>query len=339
MPEVIESYYLETQEGLFFAVKGLVHPPDRFFACLRYAPEPDSGDRLKEGRRYRRLYHFAEQEQFLQTTYRRYLIFDPIYRTTLQCVPRECIRRVYDPRTRLQEFAQRERDPVEEDALALAALLQQEACIPWTGLGISGSLLIGLHTAHSDLDMTVHGVQNCRAVHRALKQLLDTGSNSSILRSDRKELGELYIERAADTQMAFDDFLRSERNKVIQGRFRSREYFIRFLKNPEEIEENYGDYHYTPLERVRIRATVTDASEAIFTPCRYSLAEVHFLERSPGVEPVEAVSYRGRFCEQARAGERVLVCGTLERVQARNGRSWHRLLLGNHFEDTMILWR
>ena len=27
---IIESHYLETREGLFFAVKGLVHPPDRF---------------------------------------------------------------------------------------------------------------------------------------------------------------------------------------------------------------------------------------------------------------------------------------------------------------------
>lgn len=338
--EVIESHYLETQEGLFFAVKGLVHPPDRFFACLRYAPDPDSGDRRREGRRYRRLYHFAEQEQFLQTEYGKYLIFDPNYRTTLQCVPREWIHKVYDPRARLQALAQqKERDPVEEDALAFAVLLQQEASIPWTGLGISGSLLIALHTAQSDLDITVYGVQNCRAVHRALKPLLDTGSHSGIRRNNQKELGELYAARTADTQMDFDDFLRSENSKVNQGRFRDREYFIRFLKHPEESEEVYGDYHYTPLEPVRILATVTDASEAIFTPCRYCLAEVHFMEKSPGIEITEAVSYRGRFCEQAQVGERVLISGTLERIQAQDGKSWHRLLLGNHFEDTMILWR
>lgn len=338
--EVIESHYLETQEGLYFAVKGLVHPPDRYFACLRYAPEPDSGERFKDGRRYRRLYHFAEQEQFLQQAYGRYLVFDPVYRTTLQCVPREYVRKIYDPRTRLQELArQRERDPIEEDAVALAALLQQEACIPWTGLGISGSLLIGLHTTHSDLDMTVYGVQHCRAVHRALKQLLDTGSHDSIRRNDRKEFGELHVQRAADTQMAFDDFLRSERSKVIQGRFRNREYFIRFLKDPEESQETYGDYHYAPLERVRLVATVTDASEAIFTPCRYTLTDVHSLEGSPGAKVAEAVSYRGRFCEQAQAGDRVLVSGTLEEIQAQDGRVWHRLLLGNHVEDTMILWR
>src|SRR3972149_5797240 len=153
---IIESHYLETHEGLFFAVKGLVHPPDRFLTCLRYAPDP-KGDRQKEGCGYRRLYHFAEQEQFLQAKYPRYLAFDPTCQVTLQSVPRACVRRVYDPRRCLQDLLRSERDRVQEDALAFAGVLQQEASIPWNGLGISGSLLIGLHTPRSDLDVTVYG--------------------------------------------------------------------------------------------------------------------------------------------------------------------------------------
>jgi predicted nucleotidyltransferase len=53
--QVAEGHYLETRDGLFFAVKGAVHPPTRFVACLRYAPDPIRGDREKDGRRYRRL--------------------------------------------------------------------------------------------------------------------------------------------------------------------------------------------------------------------------------------------------------------------------------------------
>ena len=45
--EVVESFYLETMEGLFFAVKGLEHPPDRWIAVLRYAPDPERGSREK----------------------------------------------------------------------------------------------------------------------------------------------------------------------------------------------------------------------------------------------------------------------------------------------------
>ncbi len=347
--EVIESHYLETNEGLFFAVKGLVHPPDRFLACLRYAPDP-IGDRQKEGRRYRRLYHFAEQEQLLRAEYAHYLTFDPVCQTTLQSVPRQCLRRVYDPRARLQELPQRpERDPVEDDALAFTSLLQREAGVPWTSLGISGSLLIGLHIPRSDLDVAIYGAQNCWAVQRALKRLL-ADETSEAGRLDERGVRELYASRVADTRMSFSDFVSSEREKVIQGRFRGRRYFIRFLKAPDDVGERYGDRRYTPLGRVAIEATVTDASEGIFTPCRYLLAGVHFLG-SPGgggvappcppkVEGLsEIVSFRGRFCEQAQAGDIVRAFGTLERVQARDGRTWHRLLLGNHPEDTMLARR
>lgn len=343
LTDVIESHYLETHEGLFFAVKGLVHPPDRVFAILRYAPD-ESGDRWKGGQRYRRLYHFAEQEQFLRARYPHYLAFDPICQAVLQSVPHTRIRRVYDPRRRLQELAQQEhRDGVEEDALAFARLLQEEAAIPWTALGVSGSLLLGLHTPQSDLDISVYGSQNCYAVWRALKRRRteDGGRRTEVRPLDPRGMEALYAERLPDTRMGFADFIRAESQKVMQGQFRHRPYFIRFLKAPAEVSERYGDVRYRPLGRAGIAATVADASEAIFTPCRYTLRAVRFLDSAPEVElappPTEIVSYRGRFCEQAQAGESILAFGTLEQVQARDGRIRCRLLLGNHPDDTMIL--
>ena len=336
---VIEGHYLETTDRLFFAVKGLVHPPERFVACLRYAPDSIGGDREKDGLYYRRLYHFEEQEQLLREQYPHYLTFDPTCQVTLQSVPREYLRQIYDPHACLQELLKKEdRGSVERDALDFARLLQREATVPWTSLGLSGSLLIGLHTPDSDLDLQVCGVQNSWAVQRALKRLL-ADETSRVSPLDERGMQELYASRVADTRMSFSDFVSSEQEKVIQGRFRGRPYFIRFLKAPAEVGERYGDCLYMPLGRVGIEAAVTDASEAIFTPCRYAVDKVRFL-RDPIVEGLsEIVSFRGRFCEQAQAGDMVLAFGTLERVQTRDGRTWHRLLLGNHPEDTMLTRR
>jgi uncharacterized protein len=331
---IIESHYLETREGLFFAVKGLVHPPDRILGCLRYAPDP-KGDRRKDGRRYRRLYHFAEQEQFLQAEYPHYLAFDPTCGVILQSVPRARVQRSYDPRQSLQDLLQAERDPVQDDAVAFASALRQEAHIPWTGLGISGSLLIGVHTLHSDLDVTVYGTQPSWAVHRALKQLLAEEAGP-IRKYDRRGVETLYAERVADTRMAFDDFVKTEKDKVMQGQFRGRSYFIRFLREPAEVGEDYGDFYYTPLGRAGIKATVTDASESIFTPCRYRLAAAQSVAGAAVNKLAEIVSYRGRFCEQAQAGDRIQARGTVEQVEARDGRVWQRLLLGNHPDDIML---
>lgn len=337
--QVAEGHYLETTDGLFFAVKGFVHPPSRFVAFLRYAPDPHKGNREKNGQHYRRLYHFGEQEQLLREQYPHYLFFDTTCQATLQSIPHEYLKQIYNPSARLLELLSQENlGPVERDAIEFARLLQQEAQVPWSSLGLSGSLLIGLHTPSSDLDLQVCGVQSSWAVQQALKRLL-AGETGEVRRLDEQGVQELYTSRVADTRMSLSDFVGSEREKVIQGRFRERPYFIRFLKAPTEVDEKYGDRLYIPLGRVGIEATVTDACEAIFTPCRYAVDKVRFLG-DPQVEGLsEIVSFRGRFCEQAQAGDVVQACGTLERVQVKDGRSWHRLLLGNHPEDTMLVRR
>jgi len=58
----------------------------------------------------------------------------------------------------------------------------------------------------------------------------------------------------------------------------------------------------------------------------------------PRVEPIEEiVSFRGRFCEQARKGETVIAQGKVEKVQREENREHFRLLLGNKVSDHMIL--
>jgi predicted nucleotidyltransferase len=338
--QVIESHYLHTVEGLFFAVKGLVHPPDRFAACLRYAPDPD-GERQSQGVRYRRLYHFPEQEALLRDRYPDYLAFDPMCGVTLQSVPRGCVARVYDPRVRLDELrGQSSRDPLAGDAVAFATLLERAAGIAPHAVGISGSLLIGLHTTASDLDVTVYGKETGWAVQRSLRRILDAGDHPELSRLAAQGVRALYAERVADTRMGFDDFVASERHKVNQGVFRSRPYFLRFVPAPDEIAEQYGDYRYSPAGRAELLATVSEASESLFTPCRYAVDEIHFPGGQGPAAVREIVSFRGRFCEQAEAGDRVLARGMLERVEPRDGRAaWHRLLLGNEVEDIMIVRR
>lgn len=335
--EVIESHYLETVDGLFFAVKGLVHPPDRFLAILRYAPDP-AGERELAGVRYRRLYHFAEQEALLRERYPHYLAFDPICRATLQSVPRSHIRQVYDPRLRLQQLRSGAgRDPVAESCVAFTNLLVREAGAPPAAFGVSGSVLIGLHTPASDLDVTVYGAQAGWAVQRALHRLFSANTYPDLCRFDDAGEQGLYAERVADTHMAFEDFVAVERRKINQGQFCGRPYFIRFVLTPAENAEQYGDYVYEPAGRATVRARVTDASGSLFTPCRYLLSEVQFLSEPPAADLREIVSFRGRFCEQAAAGDLVQASGMIEAVRERGGRMWRRLLLGNTAEDVMIL--
>jgi uncharacterized protein len=334
--EVIESFYLETKDGLFFAVKGFEHPPDRRIAVLRYLPDPTGGDRRKGGRFYRRLYHFDEQEQKIRSTYPQYLAHDPVFQTTLQSVPKSMVQKIYDPRQRFRELEQAcIREKIEEDVVAFLRLLQNEAQVSSSALGITGSLLTGLFTEKSDLDVVVFGTESCRRVYRALLRMLDERSCSDLNRLDSSGMQELFEQRVADTRMTYEEFVQLEKCKANQGRFRQRAYFVRFVRSAHEAGHAYGSLRYMPIGRAVITASIADDQDAIFTPCRYLLTNVRLLEGPQSSVPSEIISFRGRFCEQVRAGELVYAAGTLECIENDQGGNYSRLLLGNFPEDTL----
>ena len=73
-----EGDFIETREGLIFDVKGLVHPPDRVVAYLRYLEDP-SGDRRRGDKTYTKVYSLSDREKTLRNRYPQYLFYDPIF--------------------------------------------------------------------------------------------------------------------------------------------------------------------------------------------------------------------------------------------------------------------
>jgi hypothetical protein len=228
-------------------------------------------------------------------------------------------------------------DELENQVLHLAELVKEGANIPWSSIGISGSILVGLHTSSSDIDPVVYGSENCWKVHSVLEDFLNE-EDGPFRPYSREDLNGLFEFRSKDSAADFEGFVRTESRKVIQGRFAGKDYFMRFVKNRTEIGEKYGDIQYRNRGVAKIKATIADDSESIFTPCVYKIENVQILDGSKVDQLKEIVSFRGRFCEQARIGEAVIAQGKIEHVaDGKRHREYHRLLLGNRPSDFMIL--
>lgn len=331
-----EGELIENKDGIIFDVKGLIHPPRKIIAFPRFIPST-KGDRQRKKVNYDKIYNLSERFNYLKKNNAKLIVYDPVFDETLCEVPINTIKKHYNPISKLEKLRRSKKNSkLENKAVDLLRTLRKKACIPWNSIGISGSILVGLHNLQSDLDPVIYGTKNCLKAYNALEEIF--GNQETELKAyDRKGLKKLYKFRKKDTQMSFEDFIKVESRKAFQGMFRETDFFIRFVKNWNQIQHQYGDIKYTNCGDAKISATITDDSEAIFTPCTYKVENVLIFGGKKNVQIKEIASFRGRFCLQAKKEETIVVQGKLEKVQTKNTSSYYRLILGSKPSDFMIL--
>lgn len=332
-----EGDLIKTRSNVVFDVKGLVHPPNKVIAFPRFIPSPQ-GTRQGKDALYGKVYSLGDRFKYLQQSHPDLIVFDPVFGETLCEVPVDQIVEHYQPPEKLASLrTSKNLSVLESKALRLATTLKEKAGIPWSAIGISGSIMAGLTNEKSDIDPLVYGVENSRKAYAALQELLKT-ADSGFKPYSRQELQTLFDFRSKDTQMSFDDFVSVESRKAFQGMFMGTDYFIRFVKEWEEASEQYGDVCFRNSGYAKITANIADAADSLFTPCTYKLKEVAVVE-GPKLAPItEISSFRGRFCEQAAVGEKIEVQGKVELVTNNKNPSEHyRLIIGNKPSDYMVL--
>ena len=331
-----EGDLIETRDEIVFDVKGLVHPPNRVVAFIRYVPDTN-GERIRGVKRYSKFYSLAKRYDLLKREYPQYLVNDPVFNTLLCEVPKEDIKKHYLPAEGLRELRNRNNlDEPETAALKFMQTLKEASGVHWSKLGVSGSILVKLQEQTSDIDLVVYGTQTGYKVAETMKNIF-ADKESPIKPYDMDGLRELFDFRSKDTNVSFEDFVRTDSRKVSHGKFMNKHFFIRFVKDHHEICEHYGDIIYKPEGNATIKATIADDSESLFTPCTYRLTNVKTIEGNKAEPIEEIVSFRGRFCEHAKTGENVIAHGKLERIQQEGTTDHYRLLLGATPSDHMIL--
>ena len=331
-----EGDLIETNENIIFDVKGLVHPPKKVIAYIRYVPDP-KGDRIRFGKNYSKYYSLSKRYEYLKKNYPKYLVNDPVFNTLLCEVPINDIKNHFNPAKGLKDIRKKKYlDKIENLALEFMSILKERSGVNWNKLGISGSILVNIYQENSDLDLIVYGSKTSNSIAETMNELLEDKSNQ-FQQYDRNSIKELFDFRSKDTIISFEDFVRTDIRKISHGIFREKHFFIRFVKDYNEINEQYGSIIYKPHGKARIKATISDDSEALFTPCTYVLENVEIIEGKKVESIQKIVSFRGRFCEHAKIGERIIAQGKLEKIKQEGKDDYYRLLLGNKPSDHMIL--
>jgi predicted nucleotidyltransferase len=329
---VREGDFVESKDDWIFDVKGLIHPPDGITAYVRYVPD-ERGDRIRRGVKYRKIYDLSKRYDFLRKHRPQYLRYDRVLDAWLNCVPVNDVAHVYKPLQKTRRLLNSTHmDAVETQALDFIKLLNEGTKISLKHFGISGSVLVGLHSTQSDIDLVVYGRENSVAVRAALKKLLQ--EKEAVTPYGREGLRRRYDERQSSTPVSFNDYVFHEARKTFQGFFEGREFFIRYVKEWREVTEQYGDTVYRDAGYATVKGRVVDASEGLFTPCTYTLTDVDVMAGEPALV-TEVSSFRGRFCDQAARDEWIVARGKLERVTTEE-QTYYRLLLGGNLGDYMV---
>lgn len=272
--------FVEDRDGWLYSV--VTYDNEVRVGCLlRYIPSPD-GERIRtDGRRYRKL-SFEEAYALVKEK-------KPEYDGLIQRIPLGEIACVLKPEEEVRSICIR--NPRVSRLLSCFSL-------PEGTYGCTGSLLCGLESATSDIDLVVYG----DAWFEAREQLKHAIGEGRIQPLDGVMWRRIYEKRRP--AIPFEVFILHELRKWNRGGFEGTYFDLLYARAYTELPASKVRKGI-PLARVCIEARVRDAKHAMDSPAIYEVDHE---------EIARVYSFTHTYAEQAREGETILACGICEEI-------------------------
>jgi predicted nucleotidyltransferase len=300
MREYLPRDFVETAEGLFFAVVSHHLDQGRLLAFLRYARDDGSLRKLAT----------EEAHQVLQSDYPRFLYESRQCDVRLHGIPKDCIKRHYSARRRANQIlTDSPADELEAKCRRVLELLIDSG-VDAKRLGVTGSLAIRAHHAKSDMDLVIYDRHQFFRAREMVRQATARGVLQPL---DETLWRETYERRGCG--LSFDEYVWHEQRKhnklVIEG---TKADISLIVPDPAPIASVWKK-----ISTVEIEAGVIDDELAFDYPARLTIDHP---------EISEIASFTHTYTGQARRGERILARGWIER--STTGET--RLLVGTSRE-------
>ena len=318
--------YIETPEGWIFCVVSDNHPPGRVMAFLKYIP--GDGEWSRGGQRYTRVvksYTMAEivhSIELLKKVNPRYVHYDETIGETFTYIPHGAVERHYRCEERFSEILEDNDSHFSERCRELAGILESSLGVGRGFLGLTGSLLVGLHNPHADIDLIVYGRDNFWRIASGINELQSKRDRESIFSAFIKSLLKRYPITLEDARVLAS---RLKNRGMVSGTLYS-VHAVRFL---EEMTERYGDKLYRGVGVAKAELAITNSRDSCFTPAVYEVeGEAKIGDRR--VEIRTLTCYDTTFASLFHAGDVVEVLGKLELVRdRRQDREYLNILMGS----------
>lgn len=345
MEKVRTRDFIYTTDDLLFASTNYVHPDNRYISFLRYIPDPE-GDRERNGKKYRKV-SSDEAYTFLRENYPDYLYFCDVTNVEMMGVPHEKVKEIIKPDERLAQLradfkaGKKLKNPeIMAKLMDVSDFFHYVAGVPYENLGISGSILPGLHKEDvSDIDFVIFGLENHR---KAMKAFRDNKNKPVYIEEVDKKIQlngiedefwqRVYDKRMKDSSLTFDEFRWYENRKGNRGTINGTLFDILCTRDYDEISGTWGDTVYEPQGTSQIECKITSALGAFDNPSLYTIEDLKVID-GVDVPMKEVVSFTHTYAGEVVDGEEVVAKGKVEKV-IKNGKDSHyRLVVGTTRES------
>ncbi|MFA5923324.1 MAG: hypothetical protein WC856_18885 [Methylococcaceae bacterium] len=284
--------FIETAEGLIFAVVGQGTEYGKVLCFLRYVKDNPGWKKVTT----------ELANAFLKQYHPDYLHYSPNLDAHLHAVAIERIVKHHQPKQRLQQIMQTNRqDAIERDLFQLCDLLQQYG-LDLAQIGITGSILVGVQKQSSDIDLVCYGraiFHQCRAITR---ELIEEGQLQEL---DDNDWQQSYHRRSCD--LSFADYVWHERRKtnkaVINGRKFDLSCSHALCENNDPVRSEVTSYQ--KCGAIKLKCRVIDDTHGFDYPAEFKIDHEQF---------DSVVSFTATYTGQAIKGETVEVSGIVEQT-------------------------
>jgi len=340
-----------TDEGIILRVYGYSHPLNAAICDAEYASEriyhSDNTRALRKDRKSQSIYYkFYSDEglQFIKNNYSQYQIYYKPLQKWMVGIRKEQIAELRRPEEKLQQLIiGEEKDMLINSGIDVLDMIFERSSLRSSDFGIFGSILHGFHhISYSDLDFVIYGR---KSLNTLLSLLADFYSErGSSLRNEF----ETPPKAGSSSHWMFKDYSAEEyvwheKRKLIWAIYNSKSLGRRIkvefepIRNWNEIKKEPKSLLIEKAGWIRCIASVLTEDESYYMPSIYPIKVEEFVSGTKVENIIQTISYVEEFRMQAKAGERVLIEGNLERVTFPKG-SFHQITLtyGPRYHDQVI---